>query len=140
MNGGLVTAGHVLPIRVYYEDTDFSGSVYHGSFVRFLERGRSELLRSLGISHAALDSDGLAFAVVEMALSFRRAARIDDLVEVVTAVREVSGARGTLTQIVRRGTETLVEAEVTVALVDRDGRPQRFPLAIRAALLAQRMA
>lgn len=134
------STGHVLPVRVYFEDTDFSGAVYHGSFVRFLERGRSELLRSLGISHAALDSDGLAFAVAEMKLSFRRAARIDDLVEVVTRVQEVSGARGTLTQIVRHGQETLVEAEVTIALLDRDGRPQRFPNTIRDALLALRTA
>ena len=74
MDGRLTAAGHLLPIRVYYEDTDFSGAVYHGSYVRFLERGRSELLRSLGVSHAALDTEGLAFAVAEMKIAFRREA------------------------------------------------------------------
>lgn len=136
----LVPGGSRSRFRVYFEDTDFSGAVYHGSYVRFLERGRSDLLRLAGISHLALDTDGLAFAVSEMALSFRRAARIDDLVEVETSVHKLSGARLVLDQAIRRGHETLVEAVVTVALVDRDGRPQRFPITIRDALLARQTA
>lgn len=135
--GRLTEDGHILPIRVYFEDTDFSGFVYHGSYVRFLERGRSDLLRLSGISHAELDADGLAFAVSEMTLRFRRAARIDDIVEVATSVQALSGARVVLDQHIRRGSETLVEATVSVALVNRDGQPRRFPVAVRDALGAR---
>lgn len=120
--------------RVYYEDTDFSGSVYHGSYVRFLERGRSDFLRLAGVSHGALSEAGLHFAVSEMTLRFRRAATIDDLLEVETRVGELSGARVVLDQTVRRAGETLVSARVTVALVDRAGRPRRFPDGVNTAL------
>jgi acyl-CoA thioester hydrolase len=133
--GGRVTGeGHVLPVRVYYEDTDFSGSVYHGSYVRFLERGRSDFLRLINVSHGELAAEGLHFAVSEMSLSFRRAARIDDVVEVVTKVASVTGARVVLDQMIRRGGEQLVAAEVTVALIRTDGRPHRFPDNVRRAL------
>ncbi len=132
--GALTPEGHVLAVRVYYEDTDFSGSVYHGSYVRFLERGRSDFLRCVGVSHASLAADGLHFAVAEMTLSFRRAARIDDVVQVVTNVADLTGARVVLNQTARRGAETLVVARVTVALVDRDGRPRRFPKVVTEAL------
>ena len=135
--GRLTPDGHVLPVRVYYEDTDFSGSVYHGAYVRFLERGRSDFLRLRGISHLELDADGLAFAVSEMKLTFRRAARIDDVVEVATGVEALTGARVVLRQSVRRAGETLVDAVVTVALVDRDGRPRRFPAMLHDALATQ---
>lgn len=135
--GGALTAeGHVLPVRIYYEDTDFSGSVYHGSYVRFLERGRSDFLRCVGVSHAELSVAGLHFAVSELSVAFRRAAKIDDALEVVTRVGEVTGARVVLEQTVRRREETIVEARVTVALVDRDGRPRRFPAPVREALAA----
>jgi acyl-CoA thioester hydrolase len=134
LGGELTPEGHVLPVRVYYEDTDFSGTVYHGSYVRFLERGRSDFLRCVGVSHAELSVAGLHFAVSEMTLSFRRAARIDDIVDVVTKVAEMTGARVVLDQSLRRGDEALVEARVTVALVDRSGRPRRFPDKIREAL------
>ena len=137
--GWLAADGHHLPVRVYHEDTDFTGSVYHGSYVRFLERGRSDFLRLIGIEHAPLAADGLHFAVSAMTLSFRRAATIDDRIEIVTQVGTLTGARVVLDQVVRRGTETLVTAEVTVALTNRSGRPSRFPQAIRTRLRADLM-
>ena len=81
--GRLVPGGHVLPVRVYFEDTDFSGVVYHGSYIRFMERGRSDFLRLLGVGHHALDSgehgESLAFAVRKLVVDFLKPARIDDL-------------------------------------------------------------
>ncbi len=137
--GGTLRNGiHSLPVRIYYEDTDFSGVVYHGSYIRFLERGRTEFLRALGIGHDALDKgehgERLAFAVTRLAVDFHKPARIDEIVEVETRSRELSGARGMLTQAIRRDPDLLVSAEVTVALINDDGRPRRWPEAIRKAL------
>ncbi len=134
LGGRLTPEGHVLPVRVYYEDTDFSRHVYHGSYVRFLERGRSDFLRLCGIEHARLAADGLHFAVSEISLRFMRAARIDDIVEVATRVEKLTGARVVLAQVIRRGAEQLVTAEVTVALIEGGGRPRRFPDAVHGAL------
>ena len=130
--GRLETGGHVLPVRIYFEDTDFSGVVYHGSYVRFLERGRTDFLRLAGIGHDALDKgvhggthgEALAFTVRRMAIEFLKPARIDEIV----------GARGVLGQTIRRGAEILVTAEVTVALVNAAGRPRRFPKTMVEAL------
>ena len=131
--------GHHLPIRIYFEDTDFSGVVYHASYVRFLERGRTEYVRLLGVHHAALDAgetgESMAFAVHRLEVEFRRPARIDDVVTVVTKPKEIRGARIILSQKVRRGDELLVDATVTVVLVNRAGRPCRIP-----DLLAERFA
>jgi len=136
LGGRLTGEGHVLPVRVYYEDTDTSGSVYHGSYVRFLERGRSDYLRLLGVVHARPAEEGLHFAITEMRLSFQRTARIDDVVEVVTKVAKLTGARVVLEQAIRRDNQQLVAAEVTVALLDRTGRPARLPAPVRDALAA----
>lgn len=123
--------GHVLPVRIYFEDTDFSGVVYHASYVRFMERGRTEYVRLLGVMHAALDAgeagEPMAFAVHRLEIEFRRPARIDDVVEVVTKPREIRGARIILDQKIRRGATVLVSAVVTVVLVTKDGRPCRIP-------------
>lgn len=123
--------GHVLPVRIYFEDTDFTGVVYHASYVRFMERGRTEYVRALDVHHSALDAgdagESMAFAVHKLEITFRRPARIDDVVEVVTRPREIRGARIVLDQFIRRGAERLVEAVVTVVLVSRDGRPCRIP-------------
>jgi acyl-CoA thioester hydrolase len=133
LSGRLTKRGHALPVRVYFEDTDFSGAVYHASYLRFFERGRSDFLRLLGISHRELAADGSAFAVRTMTVSFNRAARIDDVVEVLTEVSEVGGARVVLRQWVMRGRESVAEASVTVVLVGAEGRPRRLPAAIRQA-------
>lgn len=123
--------GHILPVRIYFEDTDFSGVVYHASYVRFLERGRTEYIRLLGVHHAALDAgetgESIAFAVHRLEIEFKRPARIDDVVEVVTRPKEVRGARIILSQQVRRSGALLVDAIVTVVLVNRAGRPCRIP-------------
>jgi acyl-CoA thioester hydrolase len=127
--------GHALPVRVYYEDTDFSGFVYHASYLRFMERGRTELLRSLAGNQSELhrDAQGLVFVVRRMAIDFLRPALMDDELTVWTVTRALRGASMTLAQEVRRGEELLVAAEVTVACV-RDGRAVRLPDSLRATL------
>ncbi|MBA9062750.1 MULTISPECIES: tol-pal system-associated acyl-CoA thioesterase [Methylobacterium] len=127
--------GHRLGVRVYYEDTDFSGFVYHASYLRFLERGRTELLRELAGDQSDLhrDARGLVFVVRRMSLDFIRPARMDDLLTVVTRTRALRGASMHLTQDVRRGDAVLVSADVTVACV-RDGRAVRLPDALRQRL------
>ena len=137
--GRLTDFGHVLPVRVYYEDTDFSGMVYHANYLRYLERGRSDWLRLLGIGHDALargefGRGPLAFAVTRIAVDFLKPARIDDALEVETRVKAVGGATVTLAQVVRRGSADLVSAEVAVALVNLAGRPQRIPREVRTRI------
>ena len=126
---------HTLAVRVYYEDTDFSGFVYHASYLRFMERGRTELLRGLAGDQSDLhrDARGLVFVVRRMSLDFLRPARMDDLLSVSTRTAELRGASMRLAQQVRRGGEILVSAEVVVACV-RDGRAIRLPDSLRYAL------
>jgi len=139
--GRLTGFGHALGVRVYYEDTDFSGRVYHASYLRFMERGRSDFLRLIGIAHHELArgeaGEPLAFAVAKMAVDFRRAAGIDDVLAVETRVQTVGGAHVVLAQRVMRGAETLVTAELTSVLLSAGGKPRRFPRAVRARLLAR---
>ncbi|WP_119392117.1 tol-pal system-associated acyl-CoA thioesterase [Taklimakanibacter lacteus] len=129
---------HVLPVRIYYEDTDFSGAVYHANYLKFCERGRSDCLRLLGIHHHEMhwhETEGrMGFVVRRMVCDFLKPARIDDLLEVETRFREMAGARMELDQRVVRGGETLFSAQVTVVLVDAAGRPKRLPKAMAAAL------
>ncbi len=122
---------HVLPVRVYYEDTDFSGFVYHANYLKFCERARSDCLRLLGIHHHELHwhaSGGrMGFVVRRMECDFLKPARIDDILEVTTRMLAVSGARFELDQIVSRTRELLFQAHVTAALVDGAGKPKRMP-------------
>jgi acyl-CoA thioester hydrolase len=126
-------------IRVYYEDTDFSGSVYHASYLRFMERGRTELLRSLGIHQAAIfvgkAGPAFGFVVRAMKIDFRKPARMDDVIAVDTDVIRVGGASAELLQRILRGGEVLVTAEVRVAAV-ANGRAFRMPADIRVKLRA----
>jgi len=129
---GRIEAGvHVLPVRVYYEDTDFSGFVYHANYLKFCERGRSDFLRLIGIHHHELHWAGsggsMGFVVRHMVCDFARPARIDDLVEVETRLVALSGARLEIDQRVMRQGELLFSGKVTAALVDAAGRPKRFP-------------
>jgi len=129
---------HVLPVRVYFEDTDFSGLVYHGSYVRWCERGRSDFLRLLGGDHRRLiDGSGsrepAAFVVRRMSFDFRKPASIDEVLEVITRVKEVGAASLTLAQAVTREGKPLVEAEVTVVLVSVSGKPLRISATLREA-------
>jgi acyl-CoA thioester hydrolase len=130
--GRLAGGRHVLPIRVYYEDTDFSGIVYHANYLKYCERGRSDCLRLLGIHHHRLGD--LVFVVRHMVCDFRKSARIDDLLEVETRFVELAGARIEIAQQVTQGREVLFTAQVTVAVVDRAGRPKRIRPEIRTAM------
>lgn len=118
---------HRLPVRVYYEDTDFTGLVYHGSYVRFLERGRTDALRTLGIGHAELldDDRPMAFVVAAIDLRFLKPARIDDALTVVTRFEAVKGPRLVIAQSILRGPDQLCDAEVTAVCIHMDGRPRR---------------
>ena len=127
-----MSASHRHEVRVYYEDTDFSGAVYHAAYLHFFERGRTEFLRAEGIHHSELAREGIAFAVRSMEIEFLRAAGIDDLLVVDTAVSALSGARLTLDQSIERGDELIARAKVVVVAV-KDGRASRLPRAVVAA-------
>lgn len=118
-----------IPVRVYYEDTDFSGVVYHARHLQFFERGRTEALRACGISHSDLLARGepLAFAVRRMAVEWRAPARIDDLLTVITRFGEVRGARMVIAQEIARGGALIATADVEAACMNLDGRPRRLP-------------
>jgi len=126
---------HAFAVRVYYEDTDFSGNVYHAAYLKFMERARTELLRAQGIHHAELGREGLAFAVRSMQLDFQAAAHIDDVLRVETLVAGASGARLQLSQSVWRDAELLVDAQVVVVAINMGGKPTRLPAALRALAL-----
>jgi len=127
---------HLLPVRVYYEDTDFTGLVYHANYLRYFERGRSDFLRLIAIGHAALldQAEPIAFVVTRMDTRFRAAARIDDALVVRTTYEAVRGPRLIIRQTIMRGEQILTEAEVEAACIDLEGRPRRPPAALRAAL------
>jgi acyl-CoA thioester hydrolase len=125
---------HQLALRVYYEDTDFSGRAYHASYLRFMERGRTEWLRALGFEHGALAGEqGLVFAVRRLEIDYLAPAVIDDLLSVETRVAELRGAAIDFAQSVLRGHETLAAARVRVVAL-RNGRPIRIPSALKARL------
>ena len=132
--GRLIEGGHELRQRVYFEDTDFSGRVYHARYLHFMERGRSDVLRLRGVHHRELAAGGLGFAVSRMEIDFLAPATIDDVLTVRTSPDEVAGARIVLRQTVLNGDVVLVAARVTVALIGARGRAMRLPAAIRAAL------
>lgn len=119
----------VFPICVYYEDTDLSGVVYHATYLRFMERGRSEFLRSAGLRHQGmLDADEpLVWAMRRISIDYVKPARVDEALEVHTKVRGLSGARMMLNQEIRRGENLLTEAEVEACVITLDGIPRRIP-------------
>ena len=127
---------HLLPVRVYYEDTDFTGLVYHANYLRFFERGRSDFLRLVSSGHAELldRDDPLAFVVTRMDIRFLKPARIDDALVVRTAYEAVTGPRLIIRQSIMRGEQTLCEADVEAACIDLNGRPRRPPRAMAEAL------
>lgn len=121
---------HHFPVRIYYEDTDFSGNVYHAAYLKFLERGRTEFLREEGIHHSELAAQGIAFAVRSMEIAFDGAAHIDDLLDVTTEVASISGARLTLNQAIGRDETVLTRATVVVVAIKTSGGAARMPKAI----------
>jgi acyl-CoA thioester hydrolase len=136
-SGVLRGGAHLLPQRVYYEDTDFSGFVYHASYLRLLERGRTEMLRALGVHQGEIHAGDAPFVFVVRAMSieFLKPARMDDVVVVETRAAEIGGASMVLAQKLVRGAQTLVTAEVRVAVV-AGGKPTRLPKDVRAKLTA----
>ncbi len=128
---------HRLDIRIYYEDTDFSGVVYHANYLRFLERGRTEFLRLHGVRQTDLLAGAfgarIAFAVADMTIDFRRAARMDDLVTVETGLVALRGASLSMRQRLMRGEDVLVEAGVRIAALS-GGRATRLPAPLAARL------
>ena len=131
-----MSISHRHEVRVYYEDTDFSGNVYHAAYLHFFERGRTEFLRANGIHHSELAKDGIAFAVKSMSVDFERAAHIDDLLVVDTSITAVSGARLVLDQSIERGDELIARAEVVVVAIKTGGRAARLPKAVLALFSA----
>ena len=127
--GWLEGREHVLPVRIYYEDTDFTGVVYHGNYLRYFERGRSDFLRLVGIGHAELldRPDPAAFTVVKLEIEYRRAARIDDALLVRTTYDSAKGPRLFISQRIMRGEELVAKAAVQAACIDMAGRPRKPP-------------
>jgi acyl-CoA thioester hydrolase len=144
LDGAISDGAHRMQVRVYYEDTDFSGIVYHANYLRFMERGRTNYLRLLGADQRALfaqaeiEAPGFAFVVRSMTLEFLKPSRMDDLLEIVTRPLDVKGASITLAQEVRRGGELLLEAKVKVAFVS-GGRAKPIPKALRIAMKADQL-
>jgi acyl-CoA thioester hydrolase len=145
LDGEIRGGKHCQPVRVYYEDTDFSGIVYHASYLRFMERGRTNYLRLIGADHRALfeqaqaEAPGFAFVVRHMSIDFKKPAYMDDLLDIVTTPEEVKGASVMLRQHVIRGEDMLVEARVQVAFVS-GGRARPIPKPLRIAMQADREA
>jgi acyl-CoA thioester hydrolase len=129
---------HIFPIRIYFEDTDFAGHVYHANYLKFCERGRSDFIRLLGIDHQSLATpeagEPAVFVVRRVEIDYLKPARLDEVLEVVTRCAEIGGASLTLAQEVRRGDAVIARAKVIVVLVSPSGKPQRIGSLIRGAL------
>ena len=141
LDGSILNGRHSMPVRVYYEDTDFTGIVYHANYLRYMERGRTNYLRLVGADHRALfaatekEAPGFAFVVRTMTIDWLKPARMDDVLTVVTAPKEVKGASITLLQQCFRGEELLCEAHVRVAFIS-GGRARPIPKPLRIAMKA----
>src|SRR3954467_4955498 len=126
---------HSMKLRVYYEDTDASGIVYHANYLKFAERGRTEMMRALGFAHSGIAAEtGIVFAVRRVGADYLLPARLDDLLSIETRIVEIGGARVRLDQRVCRDGVLLAALDITVACIGSDGRPRRIPPALRAAL------
>lgn len=116
-----------LKAKVYYEDTDAGGVVYYANYLRFLERGRTELLASKGIDVARYHRSGLIFTVTHVDVHYRRPAHLGDVIEITTEISDIKNASLTFGQRIERDGTLLVEAEATLACVDENGKPRRLP-------------
>ena len=126
--GAFIGAEHQFPVHVYFEDTDLSGIVYHANYLRYFERARSDMLARVGIDQrAAIEAGKGAYAVTQMDIKWKRPAKLDDDLIVVSSVRQVRAASCFIQQAVMRGDEILCEATVTAALLSPEGRPVRQP-------------
>lgn len=130
---------HEFPIRIYYEDTDHSGSVYHANYLKFMERGRTEMLRAMGIELDALRRDyGVTFAVTEANIRFARPAGFNDRLVVESRIDNARGARMRFTQRISRAGDVLAEAEIHLACLGNRGGPARIPDPIMGLLAHRR--
>ena len=127
--GWLEGREHQLPVRIYYEDTDFTGVVYHANYLRYFERGRSDFFRLVGISHTAFLNlpEPTAFSIIRIELDFKRAARIDDALLVRTTYDAVKGPRLMISQRITLGDELIAEARVQAVCIDLKGRAKKPP-------------
>jgi acyl-CoA thioester hydrolase len=143
LDGEIHAGRHIQTVRVYYEDTDFTGIVYHANYLRYMERGRTNYLRLIGADHRALfeaaekEAPGFAFVVRSMTIDYLKPARMDDILVVATEPQEVKGASVTLFQRVTRGDDVLVTAGVKVAFISQ-GRARPIPKPLRIAMKADR--
>jgi len=125
-------ARHIFPVRVYYEDTDLAGIVYYANYLKFIERGRSEWVREMGIDQVAMKRDaGAVFAVRRVEADYLQPAKFDDQLDVSTTISTVSAARIVLDQMVLRDDAALFTAQVTLVALDAQGRPTRLPAEFR---------
>ena len=135
MSESALTATHFFALRVYYEDTDAAGIVYYANYLKFAERARTELMRSLGVEHSTLLAEtGLAFAVRALSADYRAPARLDDRLEVATRLLALRGATIEIEQVVRKGPSELVRLVLKLVCISRAGRPARIPQPVAAAL------
>jgi len=131
---------HVLPLRVYYEDTDAGGIVYHANYLRFAERGRTEMLRMIGVHQNKMHAEtGLAFAVYKADVHYMKPAKLDDVLLVETELLDLTGASMKVRQIIRRSmaperTEDLVQFHSQVVCMNAEGRAARLPASLRQVL------
>jgi len=132
---------HSIPLRVYYEDTDAAGIVYYANYLKFIERGRTEMMRRLVFAHSTVRNEsGIIFTVRRLSADYRSPARLDDWLSIDTNVLDIAGATLSLDQRVCREGTVLAAFELLVACIGDDGRPRRVPPGLRAALAAPRIA
>lgn len=128
ITGRFVGRAHHFPVHIYFEDTDFSGLVYHANYLRYMERARSDMLALIGIDQRSAFASGAGvYAVAELTLKYRQPARFDDALTVVSTVERVGGATCRIHQRVMRGDDALTDADVTAAFLSPEGRPRRQP-------------
>ncbi|MGB0921592.1 MAG: YbgC/FadM family acyl-CoA thioesterase [Alphaproteobacteria bacterium] len=139
LTGSLKDGIHILPVRIYFEDTDLSGIVYHANYLRYAERGRSDYLRAIGVDHTKLlaSETPVYWTLHHIEIDFKRPARIDDLIEVHTVAASLTGARLLMVQSIRRGGQELARVRVNAACISPEGKVRRIPQMVRDAFAAQ---
>ena len=125
---------HILPLKVYYEDTDMAGVVYYANYLRFIERARSEIVEEMGIDQRALRDAGIVFAVTRVEADYRGSARFGDHINVVTTHQPSGAVRWVFDQSVELNGKVIFQAKVTVACMTVEGKPTRLPAEIRASI------
>jgi len=138
LSGEIIGGVHHLPVRVYFEDTDLSGIVYHANYLRFAERGRSDFLRAIGVNHSDLAASEapVFWTLRKITVDYKKPARIDDLLDVRTVCERFSGAKLDMAQAIYRGDELLVRLSVEAACINGEGKPRRIPKDAFTALQA----